>query len=76
MEAIEMNEDAFEDWIDSVATGGSTMSQRNLKWVEANGGVDKLVDTASRRGVHLVQLTDDKGNDLLAASQEPFKTLC
>lgn len=71
-----MIESAFEDWIKSVATGASTMSQRNLKWVEANGGIDKLVDAAKQRGVHLVQLTDDKGNDLLAASPKPFKTLC
>ncbi len=52
------------------------MSQRNLKWVEAHGGLGRLVEAAKRRSIHLVQLTDDKGNDLLAASREPFKTLC
>ena len=71
-----MNEQAFEDWVNSVATGDATMSQRNFKWVEANGGLSKLVQTAKARGVHLVQLTDDQGNELIAASQEPFNTLC
>ncbi len=67
---------AFETWVDSVAQGAATMSQRNLKWVEANGGIDTLVALATERGVHLVRLTDDKGNDVLAASQKPFVTLC
>ena len=71
-----MNEQAFEEWVNSVAEGAATMSQRNLRWVEANGGIDKLVEVARQRGIHLVRLTDDKGNDLLAASQEPFQTLC
>lgn len=52
------------------------MSQRNLKCLEANGGVAKLVRAANMYIVHLVQLTVDKGNDLLAASREPFTTLC
>lgn len=52
------------------------MSQRNVRWVNANGGLEKLISVAKGRGVHLVQLTDDKGNELLAASREPFKSLC
>ena len=71
-----MNEQALDDWVASVAAGEAKMSQRNLKWVEANGGSNKLVEVAKRRGVHLVQLTDDKGNELLAASKDPFRTLC
>ena len=71
-----MGEEAFHKWIEEVASGGATMSQRNLKWVEANGGQQKLVETAKRKGVHLVQFTDDKGNQLLATSTEPFTTLC
>lgn len=71
-----MAESEFAGWVESVATGEATMSQRNLKWVEANGGKEKLVEVAKQRGVHLVQLTDDKGNELLAASKEPFTTLC
>ena len=52
------------------------MSQRNFKWVEAKGGIDQLVAIATQQGVHLVKLTDDKGNNLLAASQNLFVTLC
>lgn len=71
-----MGEDVFEEWVGSVATGQATVSQRNIKWVEANGGTEKLVLAATRRGVHLIQLTDDKANALLVASKEPFTTLC
>lgn len=71
-----MIEHVFDIWMDSVATGAASMSQRNVRWVEANGGVNELVQAARRRGVHLVQLTDDKGVELVAASQAPFKTLC
>ena len=68
--------DEFESWVSAIATGAATMSQRTFKWVEANGGIDQLVAIATRQGVHLVKLTDDKGNNLLAASQNLFVTLC
>ena len=68
--------DEFESWVSAIATGAATMSQRNFKWVEANGGIDQLVAIATQQGVHLVKLTDDKGNNLLAASQNLFVTLC
>lgn len=71
-----MAERAFRDWLEAVASGAATMSQRNLKWVEANGGLQELIAAAEQRGVHLVRLTDDKGNDPLAANQKPFQTLC
>lgn len=71
-----MVSEAFSEWIQSVATGAPTMSQRNLRWVDANGGLDSLIRAAKKQSVHLVQLTDDKGNCLLAASREPFTTLC
>lgn len=71
-----MRGDVFEGWVEAVATGAATMSQRNLKWVELNGGLEKLVETAKARGIHLARLTDDKGNELLAASRDPIETLC
>lgn len=67
---------AFQDWTDAVAAGAATMSQRNLKWVEAHGGIHRLVEVATGRGIHLISLTDDKGKRLVAASREPFQTLC
>ena len=66
----------FEEWVASVANGAATMSQRNLNWVEANGGIDTLVEVARHSGVHLVKLVDDKGHELVAASRERFETLC
>ena len=68
--------DEFESWVSAIATGAATMSQRNFKWVEANGGTDQLVAIATLQGVHLVKLTEDKGNDLLAASQNLSVTHC
>jgi hypothetical protein len=34
------------------------------------------IATAQVRGVHLVELTDDKGVLLVAASRHPFTSLC
>ena len=42
----------------------------------AHGGLDAVIKAARAKGVHLVQLTDDKGDVLVAASRDPFETLC
>ena len=68
--------DAVTAWLDAVANGSATMSQRQVAWAERNGGLATLVEQARARGVHIVRLTDDSGRDLLAASTEPFSTLC
>jgi len=52
------------------------MSQQKLSSIEAHGGLELGVAMARAHSVHLLQLTDDKGNILVAASREPFKTLC
>lgn len=64
------------DWIDAVQSGEATMSQRARSSIDAHGGLDAVIEAARARGVHLVQLTDDKGKLLVAASREPFTTLC
>ena len=66
----------IDRWIDAVADGSATMSQRRLSSVERNGGVAAAVEAARAKGVHLVKLTDDKGNALVAASLHPFEPLC
>ena len=73
-----MNDEPFwaEAWLDSVASGEATMSQRAMTTIDARGGLDAVIAAATARGVHLVQLTDDKGKVLIAASREPFVTLC
>ena len=68
--------DEFGAWLETVANGNATMSQRRVAWAEQNGGLDKLVSEAQSRGVHLVKLTDDQGHELLVASVNPFTTLC
>lgn len=69
-----MNE--FDLWLDSVVSGDAKMSQRRITWAEKHGGLTSLIDKARSKGVHLVQLTDDEGHELLACSLSPFKTLC
>jgi hypothetical protein len=65
------------EWLDAVAAGESTMSQRKLTTVEKRGGgLATIRAAAKRRGVHLLLLTDDKGNELVAASTLPFKVVC
>ena len=66
----------IEKWLDAVEDGRATMSQRTVSSIEAHGGLQAAVDAARLKGVHLVKLTDDKGNVLVAASLHPFEALC
>lgn len=64
-------------WIDSVADGKATMSQRKLTSIERHGGgIEAVTAAAQARGVHLLLLIDDQGERLIAASKGPFKVLC
>ena len=63
-------------WLDAVASGEATMSQRAMTSIVSHGGIEAVVAEAKARGVHLVALTDDHGKQLVAASREPFRTLC
>jgi len=65
------------DWLDAVADGSNTMSQRKLSSVEKRGGgLEAVKALARKRGVHLLLLEDDKDNELVAASVKPFKVVC
>lgn len=64
------------EWLDAVADGSNTMSQRKLSVVEKRGGLEKVMKMAQERGVHLLQIEDDKGDELIAASTKPFKVVC
>jgi hypothetical protein len=64
-------------WLDSVAYGSNTMSQRKVASIDKRGGGLKAVKAvAQKEGVHLAFLADDKGNELVAASTRPFKVAC
>ena len=65
-----------DDWLDRVAAGELTMSQRAMSVIEAKGGLEPVIAAAQARGVHLVRLTNDAGKVLIAASREPFEVLC
>lgn len=60
-----------ESWLDDVANGASTMSQRKLTSIES-----LAKKRARARGAHLLLLTDDRGDQLVAASRHRFQTLC
>ena len=65
------------EWLDSVADGSHTMSQRKLSSVlQRGGGIDAVRAIAEQKGVHLIILEDDKGNELVAASTKSFKVVC
>ena len=64
-------------WLGSVADGSNTMSQRKLSSVERlGGGLEAVKAIAEQKGVHLLLLEDDQGNELIAASTKPFKVVC
>ena len=65
------------EWLDGVADGSNTMSQRKLSSVEKRGGgLEAVAALARERGVHLLLLEDDKGDELVAASTKPFSVVC
>ncbi len=65
------------DWLEAVANGSNTMSQRKRSSIEKRGGGLKTVKAiAKKKGVHLLLLGDDEGNELVAASTKPFKIVC
>ena len=64
-------------WLDAVVDGSSTMSQRKLTSIDSKGGgLDSVRERAKEKGVHLLLLEDDKGDQLVAASLKPFKVVC
>jgi|GEM_PF-778306 len=64
-------------WLDGVADGSNTMSSRKRTSVEKRGGGLEAVKALAReRGVHLLLLIDDKGDELIAASVKPFEVVC
>jgi hypothetical protein len=66
-----------EDWLSSVADGSNTMSQRRLSSIETRGGgLREVTKAARKKKVHLLLLEDDQGNQIVAASTKPFKTIC
>ncbi len=40
------------------------------------GGLEAVKALARERGVHLLLLEDDKGEELVAASTKPFEVVC
>lgn len=63
----------IERWLSTVTA--SSMTQRSLASVEVHGGVALLVKLAKKHGIHLLQLTNDEGSVLIAASRRPFRVL-
>lgn len=64
-------------WLSGVADGSITMSQRKRSVVEKKGGgLEAVKVIAKTKGIHLLLVEDDKGNELVAASTKPFKVVC
>lgn len=63
-------------WLDAVADGYGAASHRPVAVIERHGGLDAAIAAAKCRNVHLVELMDDSGKRLVAASRTPFRSLC
>lgn len=65
------------EWLDGLADGSNTMSQRKLTSIDKRGGgLEAVKAIAKQKGVHLLLVEDDKGNELVAASVKPFQVIC
>lgn len=74
MSGSDQQEDAWiARWLDAVSE--RSMTQRRLSSIEAHGCRAGLVRAARARGIHLVQVTDEEGNQRVAASRHPFDVL-
>ena len=70
-------EEWAREWLDTVASGKATMSQRLLSTLEARGGgVSVVKKLAQDRSVHLVLVVDENDQELVAASRHPFEIIC
>ena len=64
-------------WLDAVVDRRLTMSHRRVTSIARyGGGLEAVKAMAVARGVHLLQIVDDKGDTLVAASLSPFEVLC
>lgn len=73
----ETTEEWANKWLDGVADGSNTMSQRKLTSIEKHeGGLEAVKEIAKQKGVHLLLVEDDKGDEIVAASVNPFKVIC
>ena len=77
MYSTESETEWANSWLDSVAKGLNTMSQRKLSSIEKRGGgLDAVKAIAQRKKVHLLLIEDDQGNEIIAASTKPFIIVC
>lgn len=64
-------------WLDSVVQDKNSMTQRKLTSVDRLGdGLDALRVAAQERGVHLLLVENEHGEQIVAASAKPFTVLC
>ena len=70
-------EEWAREWLDAVASGKATMSQRLLSTIETRGGgIAAVKKLAQARAVHLVLVVDENDRQIVAASRHPFKIIC
>ncbi len=63
-------------WLDAVADGFQSASRRPVSMIERHGGLEAAIAAARSRNVHLMEIVDDSGKRLVAASRTPFRELC
>jgi hypothetical protein len=69
--------DWIEKWLNAVAAGSGTMSQRKLSSFEKRGGgLATAKRLAEQRGLYLLVLEDEEGDEFLVASVKPFRVIC
>lgn len=75
--ATHLSDSYVEQWLQSVADGTYTMSQRKLSSLKKKGvDVNDLIKKAKACKLHLLSLKDDTGEELIAASKDEFIVLC
>ncbi len=63
-------------WLDAVVDGFQSASRRPMAMIERHGGIEAAIAAAKSRNVHLMEIIDDSGRHLVAASRTPFRALC
>lgn len=63
-------------WLDSVADRPGALSHRSWQKIEKHGGIGPVIAAAANRKMHLVEMIDESGQRVVAASRSPLRPLC
>lgn len=63
-------------WLDSIVDRPGALSHRAWTKIEKHGGIEPVIAAATHRNIHLVEMIDESGQRVVAASRSPVRPIC